>query len=113
MGARPYAVQLRRSEKSAITFALPPGPHGRGYAGQAVEVRQLLDGRWRIYRGETLLLEVAATPLVDPLRRYRRRPGVRATRDAVDTPDDWPAAWGVPRLPVRVPGHGLGGHRVA
>lgn len=53
---------------------LPPGPRGRGYAKRRVEVRQLLDGRWRVYDGNTLLLEAPATEVVEPLRRRKSLP---------------------------------------
>ena len=53
---------------------IPPGPRGCGYAKQVVEVRQLLDGRWRIYHGDKLLGEYPATPVGEPLRRRKRHP---------------------------------------
>ena len=34
---------------------IPPGPGGRGYAKARVEVRQLLDGTWRVYSQDRLL----------------------------------------------------------
>lgn len=49
---------------------IPPGPGGRGYAKARVEVRQLLDGSWRIYHGDRLLATQAATgPPPHSLRR--------------------------------------------
>ena len=52
---------------------IPAGPRHRGYAKARVEVRQLLDRRWRVYLKNQLLLET--TPPVEkaPLRTVRRR----------------------------------------
>lgn len=67
-------------------FDIPPGPRHTGYAKQRVEVRQLLDGRWRIYRQDQLLLETPATPVVEPIRSYRRHRTARAAQEAVVLP---------------------------
>ena len=54
----------------AHSFALPPLPAQRGYAGETVELSHQLDGTLRVYRGDVLLL---AQPL--PLEEYAdRRP---------------------------------------
>ena len=45
----------------SLVFDIPPGPRGCGYAKSEVEVRQLLDGRWRIYKNDRLLREYPAT----------------------------------------------------
>jgi len=52
---------------------IPPGPHRRGYAKARVEVRQLLDGRWRVYHKNQLLLETTAPNFQTPLRALRRK----------------------------------------
>jgi len=61
-----------------IVLQIPPGPGGRGYAKARVEVRQWLDGSWRVYHNDRLLVRVVATagPPVRSLRqrRYPRRP---------------------------------------
>jgi len=58
---------------AAMVLDIPPGPHHRGYAKARVELRQLLDGRWRVYLKDQLLLETIP-PLVQlPLRTVRRR----------------------------------------
>lgn len=56
-----------------IILDIPPGPNRRGYAKARVEVRQLLDGHWRVYYREQLLLETK--PITDghPLRSLRRK----------------------------------------
>ncbi len=56
---------------------IPPGPGGRGYAKARVEVRQLLDGSWRIYHQDRLIATLAAVtgPPAHSLRRRRARTG--------------------------------------
>ena len=49
------------------------GPRNRGYAKARVEVRQLLDGRYRVYYKNDLLLETAPAVMQAPLRTLRRR----------------------------------------
>ncbi len=58
---------------AGMVFDIPAGPRHRGYAKTRVEVRQLLDGRWRIYSKDQLLLETAPTVVHAPLRTLRRR----------------------------------------
>ncbi len=50
---------------------ISPGPGGRGYAKARVEVRQLLDGTWRVYYHDRLLATQAA--LTGPPQRSLRR----------------------------------------
>ena len=52
---------------------IPPGPGGRGYAKARVEVRQLLDGAWRVYYHDQLIATQAAVtgPPQQSLRRRR------------------------------------------
>jgi transposase len=50
---------------------IPPGPGNRSYAQAKVEVRQLLDGTWRVYLGERLIATAAASGLGE-LRAIRR-----------------------------------------
>jgi len=55
---------------------IPPGPRNRGYAHARVEVRQLLDGSWRVYYQERVIASAPASE-VGPLRtlkRNRRKP---------------------------------------
>lgn len=62
---------------------IPPGPGGRGYAKAHVEVRQLLDGSWRIYYHERLIATQAALlgPPQQSLRRRRYSPGPSRSAD--------------------------------
>ena len=54
---------------------IPPGPRGRGYAQARVEVRQLLDGSWRVYYHDRLIATAPASELaVKALKRRRRKP---------------------------------------
>jgi len=62
---------------------IPPGPKGRSYARQRVEVRQLLDGRWRVYWQHQPIAEGPATEPAELIRTKRRRKGVPGAYDAV------------------------------
>ena len=59
---------------------IPSGPRHRGYAKARVEVRQLLDGRYRVYYKDDLLLETAPPVLQAPLRTLRRKHQKMKTR---------------------------------
>ena len=52
---------------------IPAGPRRQGYAKARVEVRQLLDGRWRVYHKDELLVETTPPVMQAPLRTFRRR----------------------------------------
>ncbi len=52
---------------------IPAGPRRRGYAKARVELRQLLDGRWRVYYKNDLLLETTPPAVQVPLRTLRRK----------------------------------------
>jgi len=56
-----------------IILDIPAGPRHRGYAKARVEVRQLIDGRWRVYYKNQLLLETTPPVVQAPLRTLRRR----------------------------------------
>jgi hypothetical protein len=58
---------------AGVILDISEGPRHRGYAKQRVEVRHLLDGRWRIYLKDQLLLETDKPNLKMPLRTVRRR----------------------------------------
>jgi hypothetical protein len=51
-----------------LILDLPPGPHQRSYAKAQVEVRQLLDGSWRVYSQDHLIAKHPSTELRDPVR---------------------------------------------
>lgn len=66
-------------------FDIPPGPGGRSYAKARAEVRQLLDGSWRVYVKDALVATAAASPLEElkPLRRHKRSAADKAFRRSV------------------------------
>ncbi len=66
-----------------MVIDIPPGPKGRSYARQRVELRQLLDGRWRVYLQHQAIAEAPATEPVELIRTKRKRKGVRGAYDAV------------------------------
>jgi transposase len=108
-----------------MVIDIPPGPKGRSYARQRVEVRQLLDGRWRIYFQHQAIAEAPATEPVELIRTKRRRKGVPGAYDAVwvnlasrpgPTPPSAPETRAAP--PTRTarragPGRGIGATRIA
>jgi hypothetical protein len=57
---------------SGMILDIAAGPRRRGYAKARVELRQLLDGRWRVYYKDELLLETAPPTGQGPLRTLRR-----------------------------------------
>jgi len=62
-----------------MVIDIPEGPGQRGYAKARAEVRQLLDGSWRVYHKDTLIAHTDPTPLKEPIRaKPRRKPHVRA-----------------------------------
>jgi transposase len=56
-----------------MVLDIPAGPRRRGYAKARVEVRQLLDGRWRVYYKNELLLETTPPVAQAPIRTIRRK----------------------------------------
>lgn len=66
-----------------MVIDIPPGPKGRSYARQRVEVRQLLDGRWRVYLDRQVLAESPATEPAEMIRTKRKRKGMPGAYDAV------------------------------
>jgi hypothetical protein len=64
---------------------IPPGPGGRSYARARVEVRQMLDGSWRVYFKNSLVATAAttATGELRPLKRRKRSASGRAFRRGV------------------------------
>ena len=58
-----------------LLLDVPPGPNRRSYAKAKVELRQLLNGSWRIYYKGQLIAKHPSTTLRDPVRalHHRRR----------------------------------------
>jgi hypothetical protein len=67
---------------------IPPGPGNRSYAQAKVEVRQLLDGSWRVYLGERLIATAAAS-VIGELRAIRRTKREKGRGRAVTTGMCW------------------------
>lgn len=61
-----------------MVIDVKPGPAGRGYAGVRAEVRQMLDGSWRVYYQDKLIAVADATDVSEPIRALQRRKGIRA-----------------------------------
>jgi hypothetical protein len=60
---------------------IPPGPNKRSYAKLPVQVRQLLDGRWRVYYRERVIAQAPATGIAELTRTRRRRKDIPAAYD--------------------------------
>jgi hypothetical protein len=55
-----------------LRLDIPPGPLGRSYAKARVEVRQLLNGSWKVYYQDRLIAKHPSTALQEPIRALRR-----------------------------------------
>lgn len=75
---------------SGLVFDIPPGPRRRSYADTRVEVRQLLDGSWRIYEGDRVIATAPVTPHRE-LRARRRRKAGRGAPAAPPQHAEWAA----------------------
>ncbi len=66
-------------------FDVPPGPGGRTWARTTVELRQLLDGSWRVYAQDRIIARAPATGLGElrALKRRKRSAASRAFRKGV------------------------------
>ncbi len=61
---------------------IPEGPGQRGYTKARVEVRQFLDGSWRVYYKDRLIAQTDPTSLREPIRaKPRRKSKARATSE--------------------------------
>jgi transposase len=73
-----FSYEATVSNDNTVRFAgapvidVPAGPGGRSYAHARVEVRQLLDGAWRVYFKDTLIA-TAVTTAPGELRALKRR----------------------------------------
>jgi len=65
-----------------IVIDIAPGPGNRSYAGLRAELRQLLDGSWRVYYKDKLIASAPANQILEPIRARTRRKGVRAATDS-------------------------------
>ena len=67
-----------------LILDVPPGPARRSYAKAEVEVRQLLNGAWRVYYHDQLIAKHPSTELRDPVRALKHN---RRTKGA--SPEQW------------------------
>jgi transposase len=56
-----------------LVLDIAPGPNRRSYAKAKVEVRQLLDGSWKVYYQDQLIAKHPSTQLRDPVRAIPRK----------------------------------------
>ncbi|MFB3884945.1 MAG: hypothetical protein ACE144_06935 [Thermodesulfobacteriota bacterium] len=54
-----------------LILDLPPGPNRHSYAKTQVEVRQLLNGSWRVYYQDQVIAKHLSTELRDPVRALK------------------------------------------
>ena len=72
---------------NAVRFAgmvidVEPGPNKRSYAGVRAELRQTLDGSWRVYHQDKLIATAPASEIAEPIRARKRRKGVKVAHDS-------------------------------
>jgi transposase len=65
-----------------MVIDIGPGPSRRSYAGVRAELRQTLDGGWRVYHEDRLIATAPPTEIVEPIRARKRRRGVTAAHDS-------------------------------
>ena len=65
-----------------IVIDIAPGPSKRSYAGLKAELRQLLDGSWRVYYKDEFIATAPANEIMEPIRARNRRKGSRAATDS-------------------------------
>lgn len=61
-----------------LVFDIPPGPGRRSYAGLEVELRQLLDGSWRVYYANKIIAAAESTEIGEPFKTRSRRKNAKA-----------------------------------
>ncbi len=64
-----------------MVFDIEPGPGGRSYAGIQADLRQMLDGSWRIYHQDELIGQAASTEVGEPIKAKRRHRDAKAAYD--------------------------------
>lgn len=78
-----------------LVIDIPPGPRKRSYARARIEVRQLLDGSWRVYLGAAVIATAAANRPGELRALRRRRPPSAAAAGkppvALRAPSGFPA----------------------
>lgn len=65
-----------------LVIDIPPGPAGRSYAKAKVDVRQLLDGSWRVYHQSKLIAQTQPATLTEPIKaRKQHRNKAKAVKN--------------------------------
>lgn len=82
-----FEYEARVGNDNAIRFDgvvidIAPGPGKRSYAGVKAELRQLLDGSWRVYYKDKLIATADANEIAEPIRARSRRKGTRCATDS-------------------------------
>jgi transposase len=82
-----FEYQASVGHDNAIRFGgvvidIAPGPAKRSYAGVKAELRQLLDGSWRVYYKDKLIATAPANEIAEPIRARGRRKGACAATDS-------------------------------
>jgi len=67
-----------------LILDLPPGPHRRSYAKAQVEVRQLLNGAWKVYYQDQVIAKHPSTELRDPVRALKHSRRIKGA-----CPEQW------------------------
>ena len=75
---------------------VPPGPARRSYAKAKVEVRQLLNGSWRVYYQDQIIAKHPSTELRDPVRALKHNRRIKGV-----SPEQW--VYLASALPAQVP----------
>jgi hypothetical protein len=101
-----------------LTIDVPPGQGGRSYAGAEAELRQLLDGSWRVYHNDRLIASHPPTDIAEPIRARRRRKGERAAKHTqwvylASAQPEALAHTAKPGLRRARPGHAIGATKIA
>ncbi len=65
----------------SMVFDIEPGPGGRSYAGVQADLRQMLDGSWRIYYQDELIGKASSTEIGEPIKTKKRRRDAKAAYD--------------------------------
>jgi transposase len=67
-----------------LILDVPPGPARRSYAKAEVEVRQLLNGAWKVYYQDQLIAKHPSTELRDPVRALKHNRRIKGV-----SPEQW------------------------
>lgn len=67
-----------------LVLDVPPGPARRSYAKANVEVRQLLNGAWKVYHQDQLIAKHPSTELRDPVRALKHNRQIKGA-----SPEQW------------------------